>query len=269
MKLSRTIEGEIIPRLMMLFDQEQAETGPPLALHECHEVHVADEQVRSAAEEMLDSVPEFADLLLRHDAGVATRYVETLRTSGIPLPAIYLGLLAPTARRLGTMWENDECSFTAVTVGVSRMHQVLLQFSPCFRASSRDEADTGRNALIVPAPGEQHTFGLFMVVEFFRRGGWNVWSGNPGNRTDLLSLVRRQRFDVVGYSIASERNVAGLEGQVKELRTQSSNPDVKVIVGGSLIDRQPSIGGRLGADAIALADADPVEIANTAVGDVR
>ncbi len=269
MKLSRTIEGEIIPRLMMLFDQEQAEAGPSLALEDCHEDATSADQVRTAATAMIDSVPEFADILLRNDAPVAARYVESLRASGIPLPAIYLGLLAPTARRLGLMWENDECNFTEVTVGVSRMHQVLLQFSPCFRATARGDADDGRNALIVPAPGEQHTFGLFMVVEFFRRAGWNVWSGNPSNRTDLLSLVKRQRFDVVGYSIAAERNVDAMEQQVKAVRNESSNPRIKIIVGGNLVDRQPGIGAQLGADAVALADADPVAIASAVVAGAR
>ena len=70
------------------------------------------------------------------------------------------------------MWEHDECSFTDVTIGVCRMHQVLLEYSRCFEPPDGPHSQ-GKNALIVPAPGEQHTFGLFLVVEFLRRDGWH------------------------------------------------------------------------------------------------
>ena len=110
MKLNRTIEGEIVPRLMMAF-----ESGSELL-----------DQRAPPGEPAIADIEEFVRLLLTHDANVAARYVSELRAKGAPLPAIYLDLLAPAARRLGDMWEDDRCSFTDVTLGVCRMHQVLI-----------------------------------------------------------------------------------------------------------------------------------------------
>ena len=41
----------------------------------------------------------------------------------------------------------------------------------------------GRRALLVSVPGEQHSFGVTMVAEFFRRAGWDAWTGAPRTRT--------------------------------------------------------------------------------------
>jgi len=252
MKLSRTIEGEIIPRLMMLLDPgiDTRESRP---------------EVRTTSPGLQNRTDELVQLLLRHDASVAAQFVDNLRASGNPLTSIYLDLLAPAARRLGVMWENDECTFTEVTVGVARMHQLLLQFSPCFCANRGEDADGGHSALIVPVPGEQHTFGLFMVVEFFRREGWNVWSGSPSSQKELLELISCTRFDVVGCSVSADRNLSSLALQISEMRKHSKNPKIKVILGGRVLTENPELCKFVGADATALDGKDAVRLAEELV----
>jgi len=186
-KLGRTIEAELVPRLMLAFETERAARRQPVAVG-------------------LDQrVGEFVDLVLRHDAAVAIEYVATLRDQGTPLTDVYLDLLAPAARKLGDMWDNDDASFTEVTIGVCRMHQVLLEFSHCFRAADNG-SNSGRCVLIVPTPGEEHTFGLFLVIEFLRRAGWNCYTGAPSSLDELRKLVRTQSFDAVGLSLSADRN---------------------------------------------------------------
>lgn len=232
MTLNRTIEGEIVPRLMMAFD-----TGP----QEEPDVPETDNMPTSG------DLEEFVHLLLNHDAAIAIRYVGELRSRGTPLAAIYLDLLAPAARRLGRLWEDDYCSFTDVTVGVSRMHQVLLEFGRCFDGFE-ESSTSGRNALIVPAPGEQHTFGLFMVIEFFRRAGWHCWSGTPNNLSEIFDRVRQQEFDVVGLSIGAERNLDTVANEIAEIRNRSKKPDTLILVGGKIFVDQPKLAEQIGAD---------------------
>lgn len=251
LRLSRTIEGEIIPRLMMLFDADIAEARQQRSNH-------------APPDRELD-VTEFADLLLHHDADVASAYVTDILNSGVALEAVYLDLLAPAARHLGALWENDSCSFTAVTIGVSRMHQVLMQFSPCFCAGRPDDAESGDSALILPMPGEQHTFGLFMVIEFFRRDGWNVWGGSPRRLSDILEMVDGNHFDVVGLSVSAERNLDELPDKIRQIREQSRNGGVKILVGGSLFTHQPELYRSVGADASAASGEEAVKIARALV----
>ena len=251
-RLSRTIESEIVPRPMMALDA--ARTIPQQA-------DPAD------ALPKLD-VDEFVRLLITHDAPVACEYVKTLRTAGIPLSSIYLDLLGPSARRLGEMWEHDECSFTDVTVGVCRMHQVLLEFSRCFEPIDNANAH-GKNALIVPAPGEQHTFGLFLVVEFLRRDGWHCWTGSPQTMRELNGLARKQHFDVVGLSVGAERNLKTLADNIRSIRERSANPDVKIMVGGKIFVDQPELAMHYGADATGSDGREAVKVLNRICSETR
>lgn len=233
-RLNQTIEGDIIPRLMLAFDSP----GPGVAAE------------LSAGALLQENIEEFVHLVLNHDATVATEYVSTLRSEGIPLPALYLDLLAPTARRLGVMWEEDECSFTDVTIGVCRLHQVLLEFSRCFDATEHSH-DSGLNALVVPVPGEQHTFGIFMVLEFLRRAGWNCFSGVPRTRREFLRLVRAREFDVIGFSISADLHLETAAELITEIRRGSRNADTKILTGGRAIMNDPQLAASIGADAMA------------------
>ncbi|MEM8817213.1 MAG: cobalamin-dependent protein [Pseudomonadota bacterium] len=238
--LGRTIENDLIPRLMLAFD-----TTPHQMLN-------------LPATDLADHVEDFVQLLVEQEADIAVRYVETLRAEGIPLATLYLDLLAPSARRLGEMWEDDSLSFADVTIGVCRMHQVLLEFSRCFDASDRD-CSNGHNAFIAPAPGEQHTFGLFMVMEFLRREGWTCFSGSPGTRRDFLRLAAAQRFDLIGLSVSADRNLDETSRLIADLKR---NSDATVLVGGRCFLDHPELVKEVGADAMARDGKEAVRIAN-------
>lgn len=253
--LNRTIEGEIIPRLMMLFDRQVSGAAPAIG---------RPPGVRDSVD-----LTEFVRLVLTNDVDVICDYVRNLRDAGEPLASIYLTLLAPAARELGAMWERDECTFTGVTLGVSRMHQVLLRFSSCFCANSAEDEHGDHSALIIPVPGEQHTFGLIMLVEFFRREGWNVWSGSPDRAEDLPELLESGRFDVVGCSISAERHLDGLHETIRLIRKHSKNKNIKVIVGGRLFNEQPELADSVDADAAAGSGTDAVRLAEQLVGRQR
>ena len=145
--LYRAIEHEIIPRLML---------AHPMA-EECLSTLPA-----SSPQVSVDDVTAFAKLVLAPDENVAHACIETMRNSGISVETIYTDLLAPVARYLGKLWEEDLCDFTEVTLGLGRLHQVLRELSPAF--SQSNHRANGRRALLLPAPGEQHTFGLVMEI---------------------------------------------------------------------------------------------------------
>jgi methanogenic corrinoid protein MtbC1 len=204
------------------------------------------------AESLLDSatVEEFVELILDHDPVMAVAYFEALRARGVSIEAIYLHLLTPSARRLGELWCEDLCDFTKVTLALGRLQQLLRELSPDFRCET-ESRQHGRRALLMPAPGEQHTFGLFMVAEFFRQAGWDVWSGLPGAGDDVISLVRAEWFDIVGLSVGSESRVDGLAATIRTVRRASRNRAIGVMVGGPLFVENPELAAVVGADATA------------------
>ncbi|MGA9026513.1 MAG: cobalamin B12-binding domain-containing protein [Steroidobacteraceae bacterium] len=235
-RLVSTIEGEIVPRLVLTRRLTR----------------VSNEQASESARapDPVD-VAELVRLLLAHDVGVSSAYVETVRQRGASLEAICLGLLAPAARRLGELWEEDECNFMQVTVGLCRLHQLLRELSPEFRTDEED-GKTSRRILLAPCPGEQHTFGVSVVAQFLRRAGWDVWHEFPATHEEMLRVFCQHRFSVVGLSIASETRLDELKATIRAIRHVSRNRAVGILVGGPILVIKPELAASLGADAMAV-----------------
>ena len=235
-RLVRTIEGEIVPRMVLARRVSRtSETA---------------RQPRSKAPDSLD-VSELVRLLLAHDVGVASAYIETVRQRGAGLEMVCLDLLAPAARQLGVMWETDECDFMQVTVGLCRLHQLLRELSPEFR-TEEDNCKSHRRILLVPCPGDQHTFGVSLVAQFLRRAGWDVWHEFPASGAEILEIVGTHWLAVVGLSVGNEAQVGEVSAMIRAIRSVSKNRAVGVLVGGPALVSKPELAMLVGADATAV-----------------
>ena len=234
-RLVRTVEAEIVPRLLL------SRRSAPMA------------SVPAGADAPdAGDTAELARLLLNFDVEVPLAYVETIRHRGISVQQIYLQLLAPAARRLGLLWDRDECDFVQVTIALGRLHQLLQRLSLLqLDAPRRDANGQVRRALLATAPGERHAFGILLVTQFFRHHGWEVWNEFPESGQELFDVVRAHRFSLVGLSAATEPQLNGLASMIRQLRRASMNPALCVMVGGPLLVTHPELARRLGADATA------------------
>lgn len=240
-RLARTIESEIIPRLMLLHRQAGRVDGAAALPAERMPVAVA----AISAED----VAAFTRLILAdHDPAAA--FLKDQVARGATLEVLCLDLLAPTARRLGDMWNADECDFTQVTIALGRLHVVLRQLSADNRLMQVTE-HCGLTALFSPVTGEQHTFGLTMVCDIFRASGWAVWGHAPVRPGEVLDLVRQQAFDVVGFAIGGDRNIKALAELIRRVREVSCQDNIRVLVGGPLLIARPQIATLVGADGTA------------------
>lgn len=235
-QLARTIEREIIPRLM-LAHRAQAET--------------ASRPARAGQPIGPDDVRHFAKVVLSQDEDLAFSSIQAIRARGISIEKIYLDLLAPTARYLGELWDEDLCNFTEVTVGLGRLQRVLRELSPAFGSSVEHPAQ-GRRVLLLPSPGEQHTFGLVMVAEFFRHAGWDVTGGAWAADADAASLVSAEWFDVVGFSLGAEVHLDALAESIRAVRHAACNRDIAILVGGPIFGVHPEFVKRVGADGMTI-----------------
>lgn len=236
--LAHTLDAEIIPRLVL------ARRAAPACVP-------ADETLEGprVSREEIDG---FARIVLARDLGDVSDHVAALLARGVPLESVFLELLAPTARCLGEMWNEDLCDFTEVTVGLWRLQKVVRELSPAFRTEIDPHEDHRRRALLLPAQGEQHTFGLFMVAEFLRRAGWDVSAGPVASGTELFALVRDEPFSIVGISVSAETRLEGLAATIHGLRRASRNRAIGVMVGGQVFVERPELVALVGADATAV-----------------
>ena len=235
-RLRRTIEGELIPRLLMA---HRAGPVPPSIL------------TAAARELSHEHVEAFVSRVLSPDETAASSYVKQLMDEGISIEGIYLDLLAPTAISLGESWERDACDFVEVTVAVGRLQRVLRDVSHLFIAGGTRN-DTVGSARLSCVPGEQHTLGLLMVAEFFIRDGWGVRIGAPLSQPELSGMVRDSSYDVVGFSVACASRLSVLKQTIRRVRRESQNRDVAILVGGQAFINDPSLVARVGADGTSI-----------------
>lgn len=195
-----------------------------------------------------------ADLVVNGTQESSLDFVKKLTQKQVSTDSIFLDLIPQTARKLGVLWENDICSFADVTVGLWRLQHILYEL--CNHFQSQDNVPVGNlNALLIPAPNSQHTLGLFIVVEFFRRAGWRV-SGEPNLKSDELSnLIFSQWFDVIGISIGYAEQLEKVNELIDTLRARSMNPHVSFMVGGPLYASHPELFDNINAE-IKSADAN-------------
>jgi methanogenic corrinoid protein MtbC1 len=193
---------------------------------------------------------ELVGILLTRDAAAAVAFIGLLRLRGATPESLYIGILSDAARRLGVLWENDRCDFAQVTIGVGHLQQVARGLAPDFHdaAVRRPEA---YSILLLPVQGEQHSFGLLLLAEFFRRAGWHVAGGPVSAGLDPADIVRGTWFDIIGFSLGSELLLGHLTKTIRRVRRVSRNRDLGIMVGGPLFLRQPSLVARVGADATA------------------
>lgn len=248
--LSSTIEQSIIPRLLQAHHADPDAEPPDLARLTGRPISPAD-------------VREMARLVLLPEDLSARAAIQAFQVRGVPRETLYTELLGPTARLLGELWEDDLCTFVDVTVGVGRLQQALRDLSAGL-AVRPPGGESARRILLVPAPGEQHTFGLVTVAEFFRSAGWDV-SGGPHPQLDPVATVRRDWVDVVGFTLACEVHVSRLKAAITAVRKASINPQVGILVGGPLFLDDPGLARDIGADAVAVDGSLAPEIASKLV----
>jgi len=207
-----------------------------------------------------EDVAAFVELIIADD-------MEQVRAEADRVIVLYGGrdallhqLLAPAARLLGEMWEQDSCDFMTVTLGVYRLDQIMKETATAGGDYPLQNFD--HRVLLVPAPGEQHSFGIGMVADAFREGGWCVRSGPAVSRTQLLRLVSNEWFDVVGVSVCAERALKGLSSCIRAIRRASCNGQVFVMVGGAAFINHPERTRFLGADSSPATAQDALAAAN-------
>ena len=236
--LARVVAAQIVPRLALAHRMPRESCAP---------------RPENAAPEHLS---DFTRLLLSFDTTGALACIRDLQRQGLSTQAIFLGLLAPAARRLGALWESDELDFVDVTLGIGRLHKLMLIIDSEGQTELAPRVD--RCAILLPTPGDGHSFAAAMVDTFFRAAGWRAPVVSPG---DPLMALGTQWVDVIGFSLSCERYLENLRAAVAQARLTSKNPCLFVLVGGRPFVENPDRVQSVGADGTAPDAPSAVDVA--------
>lgn len=237
-QLASLIQQEIIPRLARAHRDYGFRAAAPCCASD-------EDDLRG------DEVVEFTTILSARSYADAASYVEALRAQGNPLNSIFLHLFAPAARRLGEGWKEDRLDFVDVTMGLSRLQQLLRTLAPTLGDEGTSPLSDAPRALLGPALNEQHTFGIFMVGEFFRRSGWCVADFCANTLDDMAAAFGDDWYDVAGFSLSRQDGLAQLAAQIESARTASRNRKIRVMVGGRVFTANPHLAVEVGANGTA------------------
>jgi methanogenic corrinoid protein MtbC1 len=249
--LVKTIEGNILPLII----EQHLDSSIP---------------AQFPAKQIIDqkAVEDLTKLILQEDARISVDYVKEMHTSGTTLEDIYLFLLTPVARKLGAMWEEDESSFTEVTIALWRIKQLMYDLSPIFQQYA-EQGKSGSSIMLVPLPGSQHNLGLFMVSEFFAKAGWRIWGELAATEEEIVSMAANEWFDIVGLSASVREQFPQLKELIKSIKAKSKNPNVGVIIGSPVFNQSPELKDDLGADMVGMNAEDALEKATFYVEQLR
>ncbi|HEX8402737.1 MAG TPA: cobalamin B12-binding domain-containing protein [Allosphingosinicella sp.] len=226
------IEFEVIPRLLVAHSEPpNGPGGPPPIITPV-------------------DIDRFAGLTLNREAHQVLEVAESYLRRGMSVECLFVDLLAPAARRLGQGWEDDSLDFVDVTMGLWRLQEVLREIA-ARTPRIASGAMMARTALFTAMPGEQHTLGTAMVDECFARAGWSTTLMLEPKRTDLLSLLASQSFDLVGLTVSCDSHIEQLPSLIVAIRNLSKNPAVSVMIGGRVPNLNPALAAFVGADSTA------------------
>ena len=111
------------------------------------------------------------------------------------------------------------------------------------------------------APGEDHNFGNQIVQKFMRAAGWSVHTLTGHESDQLVELVAREWFAVIGFSISGHTHIDALAKTIKVLRARSFNRHIGIMIGGPMVVAQPELVEHIGADGTASNAASAVILA--------
>ena len=245
---SAIVEREIIPRLVVAHSTDELIDYPVT-----QDSHISPEEA-----------DEFAPLAIDQGACALLDRVEVFLDRGVSVDTIFVELLAPSARHLGVMWEEDDADFVAVTMALWRLQEVVRELSA--RVPVRGSgSDVQRRALFSVMPGEQHSFGTVLVEDVFRRAGWATELITECDTSQLLAMVAANEFDLIGLTVTGDRHCETVPSVINGLRSVSRNPHVGIMVGGRIFNEEPDLATQLGADATAHNATQALEVAATLV----
>lgn len=174
---------------------------------------------------LCDDMSDMADLM-----------VEDLIGAGVPVEDVCLDHLAPAARCLGEWWETDRLPFTEVAMATSRI-QSMLRRMPMGRMPLSTNGSKG--AVFCAVPGEQHTLGVMMAADLFRRNGWDVGLLLGLDHAEIVDRLERDDRAVIGLSCSGDHSATALERLMIALRKRRK--DAKILLSGQIAQDEDAL----------------------------
>jgi len=228
------VEAQIIPRLLV-----SKQIGKP------HLTLVSSSKAMPSQKE----IETFTDLCVSESSKDAQSFVDDFLDTGLSTEDIFLGLLTPAAKYLGSQWDDDRMDFSQVNLGLVRLHSIANEIR-CTSKSGQLVKDKAKCVMIASEPGSMHMLGTTIVADFFRKEDWQVVVAISSSANELVKTVSNEWFDVLGLSLSIDQQLTGLADLIDQLKSLSLNPRMVVMLGGPIFSAKKLDANDFGANGI-------------------
>jgi excisionase family DNA binding protein len=167
--------------------------------------------------------------------------VESALSSGLTPERVYLELLGPALREIGTAWHDRTVTVAEEHRASAVAYRLIGRMGSRFNSRGRPK---GRFVIGAP-PGERHALGAAMVADMMRSAGFDAV--DLGADTPVESFVEASRETVplaVGISVTAPSSLRSAALVAAEIRSATATP---VLLGGPAV-RDAVHAAELGAD---------------------
>ena len=241
--LARAIESDVIPRLVQAHRDTEPLPAPagtsPRSRRTCR--------------------PSWPLIVGDSEAAAACRGGRACAARGLSVETLYLDLLAPAARLLGEMWDDDHCDFATVTVALGRLQRLLRELSPAF-GTEVEHPPNGRRVAVCASRPTSSTASACRWWPSSSAATAGTWSAASAARCDDPAARSRQRVGRRGRLLDRQRALGwnGCASASPTCAQRRATATSVVLVGGPIFSLHPGWLADVGADATALDGRDGV-----------
>ncbi|MEZ5270915.1 MAG: B12-binding domain-containing protein [Ilumatobacteraceae bacterium] len=200
--------------------------------------------------------------LVAGDSAGAWGVVEAAMAAGSELDDIYLDVIAPAMRSIGTRWASGELDVAEEHRATGIAFRLLGRLSPRFARRGRS-----RGAVVLGTPaGERHSLPVALLADLVRGGGWEVTDLGADLPADSFARVvaTTEGLVAVGVSVTSQASVVAAGELLPALRAAAPAGVLLVVGGAAIVDEAQALA--VGADRWAASAREFLDLLATAGG---
>jgi methanogenic corrinoid protein MtbC1 len=190
----------------------------------------------------------YFNTLLQGNRQSASRLILDSVNHGTQVRDIYLQVFQPCQQEIGRLWQMNQVSVAQEHFCTAATQMVMSQLYPYIFATQKN----GYRLVATSVSGELHEIGIRMVTDFLEMEGWDTYYLGANTPTEsVLHTIEKRRADVVAISATISFHVSKVVELIDRIRSSSSLPPVKILVGGYPFNIAENLWQQVGADGYA------------------
>jgi 5-methyltetrahydrofolate--homocysteine methyltransferase len=198
---------------------------------------------------------EIAQALISGNVSKTEDLIRLALSTGLPAVEVLNKGLIQGMTVVGDRFRKGEFFLPEVLLAGETMKTAMAVLKPSLQKSG--QPSRGRFA-IGTVKSDIHDIGKNLVIMMFEGNGWEVTDLGVDVPTEqFVSVVKDQKFDILGLSALLTTTIPRLEEVIRALQTAGLRDKVKVMVGGVAVTRDYA--NKIGADGYAPNAVDAVD----------